>query len=267
MRKFSRAQLFILLCFFSSGFFLGSLFALARGEARTFDFKTEYIAPYVGGTYGLSAVGDMAYGGSSGNGGVTTDQKVSANASGEVGFMIPTSKFNIKFGVEFLAPRTLSGINGSSSSGTALFTLDSTVYAVIPMINFEYLAHQTPDSHFLIGLGGGMAYVTLENNYTMTTAGTTATGVGNTDEKGTGQAPVVQGYLGYETLITDNATLAFDIGYRYAPVSTINSTQNISAPAGTEVSGQPLVNMDGSNRSLNLSGPFVGLSFRFYIGG
>jgi hypothetical protein len=257
MKAFSGAIFFIGLC----------LFTPLKVGARTFDFKSERFAPYIGGTYGLSQVSDSAYEGSSGNGGVSTDQKVSMNMSGEIGFIFPSERFNFKLGLEFLAPKFLTGVNGTSSSGTNYFSLDSTLYATVPMATIEFLAFRTSESHMIIGIGGGMAFLTLENNYTMTAAGTTALGVGNTDEKGTGQAPAGQVYLGYEFLISDTATIAFNVGYRYIQFSQINSSQTLSAPSGSETSGQALVNMDGSNRTVNLSGPFGGLSLRFYFGG
>jgi hypothetical protein len=242
------------------------LFFSCVANARTFNFDTEHFATYVRGTYGPSSLGDSAFANSSGVG-ASTDRKVRSNFSGEVGFLLPYKTFNLRLSAEYLFPYHYSDIKGADSSGTTLYNLDSKVTAIIPMLNIEYLLRKSATSHFLIGAGGGLAFVSLDNEYTMQPAGTTAfPGVGDNKESATATALALQAYTGYEFLLSDSATLALDLGYRFCYVGSLKSTKDTTTFTGSETSGSDLKNSDGSNRTLNLGGPFVGLSLRFYLG-
>lgn len=241
------------------------LIMAARAQARVFDFISERVATYFGGTFGPSSVGDMAYGGSSGSG-VSFDKKTATNASGEFGLLLATPAANLKLGAEYLLPRNYSDIEGANAAGTPLFQLSSKIQAIIPMATLELLAFRTPTSRMLIGVGGGLAFVSLENTYTMTAAGSTALGVGDFTESAKASVTTLHFYTGYEALFTDTVTAAFTLGYRHIPVPSLKSTRDSTAISGAQTESSDLKNMDGGNRSLNLGGAYVGLNFRFYIG-
>lgn len=241
------------------------LLGASIAEARTFDFKNERFASYFGGTYGASAVGDNAYGNSSGNG-VTVDRRSAANASGELGFVISSPRANVRLGVEALFPRNYDDITGSDASGTALFTLKSKVMAFIPQAALEILFRPTAESRIIVGAGGGLAIVTLDNEYTMTSSGTTALGVGDFVESASARVGMGRAYVGYEFLFTDTVTLAAELGYRHLVVPSLKSTRNSTAISGTQSEGGDVLNMDGKPRSLDLGGAYAGVTFRFYIG-
>lgn len=234
-------------------------------EARVFDFKNERIATYFGGTFGPSSVGDTAYGASSGSD-ISVDKQISTNASGEIGLLLTTPKLNLKLGAELLLPKQYSDIEGTDAAGTSMFNLRSKIYALIPMATLEILAYQTPTSRLILAAGGGLAFVTLDNTYTMTSAGTTTLGVGDFTESASATVTALQVYTGYEMLFTDTVTAVFNLGYRHIPVPALKSSKATTAISGTQAEGDELKNMDGTSRSINLGGVFVGLSFRFYIG-
>ena len=239
-------------------------FYQASVEARVFDFKSEQLATYVRGTFGTSQLFATPYGNSSGTG-VTTDKKSTIAASGEIGVLLSSQRMNLRLGVEFLAPQRFADVVGKNSSGATYFDLNSQTYAVVPMANLEFLAQQTPTTRLIFGVGGGYAYTTLINKYTMTTAGQAALG-NDVTESAKAQSFAGQAYVGYETLFADTATVLFEAGYRYLPVAQLKSSVQAQAPAGTESPSSILINMDGTSRKIDLSGAYVGLSFRFYIG-
>lgn len=234
-------------------------------EARRFDFKDESLATYFRGTYSPSLVGDSAYGGSSGSG-MTFDKKVSANHGGEIGVLISGSRVNLKLAAELLLPRELSDIKGTDAGEVEQFSLASQLLAFVPSANLEFITYQTPTSRMVFGAGLGMGFVTLDNSYTMTPAGTASLGLGDFTESASGSSHMLQGYLGYEVLFTDIATVMFEVGYRHLKINELKSTKAVTTPTGAQTEGSVLTNMDGGNRTVNLSGPFAGLSFRFYIG-
>jgi hypothetical protein len=247
--------------------FLGSLFFLlpSPAQARVFSFKDETIATYFRGTFGNSAVAGTPYDASSGAG-VTVDKKSSRNVSADIGVLFAGQDMNFRLGVEFLMPQRFDTASGSNASGANYFSLDTQTFAFIPSANLEFLFKRSATAHGLLGLGAGYAFVSVSNHYTMTPAGTAALAVTDFSEAASARVLASQLYVGYETLFTDTVTAEFEAGYRYAPVTTLNSTTSATAISGSESAGKPLVNMDGSNRKVNLSGVFVGMSFRFYIG-
>lgn len=247
--------------------FLVAAFAVNRANARTFDFKTERLATYFGGSFGNSSLGSAPFGSSSGSG-ISTDQTISSTAGAEVGVLITGPKMGFRLGVELLEPKNYTGINGTNSSGATIFSLNSKVLAVMPMATLEFTLGSTATSKWLLDLGGGLAIVTLNNNYQLTTAGAAAypSLSSNFTESGTANSTAFELSTGYEVLITDTVTLDANIGYRYIAATTLNSSESITSFNGAENSGSLLVNNDGSSRTINLSSAFVGVNFRFYLG-
>ena len=163
-----------------------------------------------------------------------------------------------------MSPPELNAVT-KAACGTNYFTLDSQTLAYVPGVSFEYLAYRNSDSHALLGFGLGYAFVTLQNKYVMTAAGQSALGVGSYTEVARAQTMAAQVYSGYEINFTDMVTASFKLGYRYLPVTSLKSSQSSAAISGAETDGSTLVNMDGGNRRVNLSGVFVGVSFNFYL--
>ena len=247
---------------------LASVLALwpSAAEARKFDFKTETFATYFGGTFGNSKVGNQAYAGSSGTD-VTTDKTVQTTSSGDFGILLTGSKFAFRLGVEIIWPKAQTGIIGTNAAGTELFYLDSDIMALTPMANLELVAFQTSESRFSFGGGYGMAFVTLDNTYDMTPAGVTALGKDDFIESASARVPAMQGYMIFETLFTDTVTASITVGYRHIQVPSMKSTKATTALSGDQTDSTDIKNMDGTNRSFDLSGPFAGIAFRFYLGG
>jgi hypothetical protein len=252
--------------FFCNLFLFMFLFILSgpSAEARVFDLKSETFAIYLGGTLGTSNAGGGAYNLASGT---TTqfDKTIQSASSAEFGFLFSGSKFNLALGVEYLMPRTLTGINGTTVAGVSLFTLNTTLAAFMPEAAIELQIARTSSTRGVFGLGAGWASVTLANDYTMTTAGTTALGVGSYKEMASSTAWMYQSYIGWEFTFSDTATCVLQGGYRYLKVPNFTATQSVTAISGAEANGSPIVNMDGSARSVDLGGVFAGIVFRFFL--
>ncbi len=232
-------------------------------EARVFDFKNSSFGAFVGGSYGPSVAADMAYAGSSGSG-VGFDQTEQSNYSGEFGFLASTKQFNFKVYAEYLFPKHLSNVTGSNAAGTSLYNLDTSVSALIPTAVVEFAIKTGTTWRWLVGGGYGFAIANLVNKYTFTTAGQSF-GLSNFDETASSTAPLYLGYTGIEFQFTDIATIMLTAGYRYLRLDPWLSSETVTGFAGREAAGSTLVNRDGSNRSVNMSGPFGGICFRFYF--
>jgi len=243
------------------------LFAASTASARVFSYKDSSVAAYLRTTGGLSSLGKTPFAESSGDG-TSVDGTTKYQYSGEIGVLVATGKFNLRLGAEIIQHRPVSDAAGTDSDGDEMFKLTSSVSAFNPALTVEYTFNQQGNTRYYTMLGAGMADVTVENRYTMTTAGSAAfDNVTDYNELMSGSAISGLVGVGLETLFTDNVTFAIDAGYRYLQVSSLKykgDVNSILVPAGA-AKGDPVLNSDGSKRSLNMSGFTVGLNFRFYL--
>ncbi len=242
---------------------IGSLLAV-KAQARTFDLKSETFATYFGGSFGYSNLGDYAFG-QSGGAGVTTDQVVRSNYGGEFGFVFTTSNIGIRLSGEYLLGKALVGINGANASGASYYALDSRVTAIVPMVSLEVPIWKRPQSRISLGGGTGYAFVSLDQEYRMTAAGTAALGASDYIEKSSTRSLAWRVYLSGETTFVDTTTFCFEAGYRSIKVGSLASTKDTTAISGPQTIGSDVKNMDGSNRAFDLGGAYMSLLFRFYL--
>jgi hypothetical protein len=244
-------------------FLLGS-----NAVARKFDFKSEYFASYFRGTGGTSAVGDNAFKGAGGHSTEYTDS-VKYNFSGEIGFLInPVDKVTLRLGVELLQAKPLNDTKGTQNEQD-MFTLTSTVFVFNPLVTVEAAFLTTSKSRAFVYAGSGLANVTMDNQYSFTPLGQTSLGVASDYTEKT-EANLIYWHLGlgYEVLFVDNVTAAFDLGYRYLPIEELKYKADIDDMVdsiGSVNKGDVVMNQEGGPRTLDMSGPYIGLSFRFYI--
>lgn len=240
---------------------------LDSSEARVFDFKNEYLASYLRGTASSSVASDGAFG-SAGGSGTTFEDKVAYNFSGEIGFLLRFKNMvSFRVGMELLQTKPLVSISGKNASGVELFQLDSEVLILQPLATIEVDLSPTNESRTFLFLGGGLADFTLDNQFTMTSTGTSELG-GVTDfsEKATASRISAHAGIGYERLLADTATIALELGYRYLPSPDFKLDKSATTIAqGAVNKSDPLLNSDGSRREVNMSGIFASLGFRFYI--
>lgn len=232
-----------------------------------FSYKDAKLAAYLRATGGLSNLAQNAFKESIGDDD-TVDGTVKYFYSGEIGFMAALhSNLNVRIGAELLQHRPVSDAKGTSEAGDELYMLNSSVSAFIPNLTLEYTLPPTGNVRMYLLAGVGYADVTVENRFAMSTAGSAAYGVSDFNELMQGTATSYHLGTGIEFLFTDNVTCAMDIGYRMLQVANLKykgDVNSILAPAGA-AKGDPVLNADGSNRTLNLGGIQVGIGFRFYL--
>ena len=235
--------------------------------ARVFNFKNEYLASYLRATGGTSAAGSDAFSIAGGTDTVYADE-VAYNFSGEIGFLLRfKDRVTVRVGMEVLQTKPLNEISGKNPSGVNRFLLTSKVLVLQPVATIEVNLAPNPESRFYFFAGAGLSDVTMDNEFAMTATGTSELG-GITDfaEKTTAYGISGHGGVGYEILMADTVTVAFELGYRYLPVPKLEFKNDVTTIAqGAVVKGDTVLNYDSSKRSLDMSGPFVGLGFRFYI--
>jgi len=245
-------------------FVLACAFA-APAEARVFNYKDSGLAAYIRGTGGLSAVAKKPFAKSSG-----TDTSVDGESkyvySGEIGGMFRFGgNANLRIGAELIQHRPVKEASGTSAAGNERFTMDSSVFVFNPNITLEYVYSGAGNLRYYAAFGVGLADVTVENRYTMTTQGTTDLGVGSFNEKMAASTTSGHFMIGLETLFVDNATFSLDVGYRHLPVKSMKYKGDVANIVGGGTKGADALNHDGSKRSMDLGGLMVGVGFRFYM--
>lgn len=235
--------------------------------ARKFDFKNESLATYLKGTYGPSAVSQAPFGDSSGDSTASFDQKINTNYSGEFGVVFSTTHFNLRLAAEILLPSHISDVKGKDAAGDILFNLDTKTSALIPTVYVDIVGLRTNRSKAFVGAGVGYGYIKLENIYGFTSAGVSAyPGMSDFTEKAEGEAIASHLYAGYETLLADNATVVFDLGYRYLKANDLTHLSAATTFLGSVARGERVRKADGTARVIDMSSGYIGLAFRFYIG-
>ena len=99
----------------------------------------------------------------------------------------------------------------------------------------------------------------------MTSTGTSQFGNGDYIEEGTGYFIMGEAFGGYEFQFFDNVGFSLDAGYHYFTVGPLNANRNANTVRGAITQGSTLKNVDGTNRTVDLSGYFAAASLRIYI--
>lgn len=234
--------------------------------ARVFDFNKEIVASYLSINGGNSQLGNSAFSGV-GASDVQFDQTSDLNYGAEIGAIINLKYLNFRVGVGFLRPKSLVEARATDSTGTLLYKLNSDITAVMPLAGLEFFLEEKKRSRVSLALTGGLASVDMQNNYSFTSEGLAAYSL-SADYREQGQGSAYMGSIAiiYETLMTDTVTANFELGYRELIVESLVHKIDANTILGSVTAGDQVKNTDGSNRALNLSSYYIGVSFRFYIG-
>lgn len=240
-----------------------ALGASSLAEAKIFNINRESFAGYFSVGGGSSLMGDSALSGESGSG-VSFSQKSQYSYQGEFGFLYSVSLINLRFGIEILKPQVLEG-NASNTSG-ALYSYKNEIMGFAPKLGLEINLDRQVDSRSFVSFGAGIADVSLKTDYVLTSIGqSTYSGVSDHGIEAKGSGTTLSASLGYESLLTDSTTLAFEMGYRQLSIDKFKYSKSANTFTGSKSSGDVVVDSDGKNRKLDLGGFFIALGFRFYL--
>lgn len=245
--------------------FLSVCLLSSLAEARVFDFKNERFCSYLRYSYSPSKIAQTAFADSSGTG-VTFDQTVKLNHGGEFGFVYSTPVVSFLFGFEALKTQLLPNIVGTDAAGTTLYTFSSDVSGYVPKLGMEFTFTKWSTSRIYLATMTGTATMTLQNSYKLTADGTAAfPTVVDFREEAQGTANLNEVGLGYEGLMSDTTTYNLELGYRTMNVAKFKHNRAVETFNGGVNKGDPLVNADGSSRSIDFGGYYGSITFRFYI--
>ncbi|MGZ3773486.1 MAG: hypothetical protein ACXVCY_10805 [Pseudobdellovibrionaceae bacterium] len=238
------------------------MFATAA-QARVFNINNEAFAAYFAMTGGGSSLGTSAVDDESGTG-IKFTGGMKYNYTGEFGFLYAHPLVGLRFGFELIKPFTMES---TANNGTSdVYSLTSTIVGYAPKLTVDLNIHRTETSRSFVTASVGSASVTMTNEYTLTSAGQTAfPGVSNHTAESKGSGTLLEASLGYEGILTDTTTMLIEFGYRQLKIGNLKYEKDVTTFTGAKGSGTDVLNSSGVERSLDLSGAFVSLGFRFYM--
>jgi hypothetical protein len=232
-------------------------------QARVFNMAKESFAPYLRGTYTPLSMTDGVYSDALGANS-TAETKMKYDAAGEFGFIYGTPYLNMRFGLEYLMIPRVSE-NAVNSSGTALYAIDSQATVLTPKLDFEIPLRSWQTARLFLMFGGGYANLSSKTSYAFTSTGTTQYSLADFSESMKASTFMGETAVGFEGLMSDTTTYAFELGYRYMNFTSMKYSGSTTGFQGAVGTGDTALNSDGSKRTLNLSNIFVGFSFRFWL--
>lgn len=231
---------------------------------RVHDMGKESFATYIKANMGTSMVAKSAFKDSSGV--ITSfEDSVAYNYGGEFGMLFSMGRVVLRLSGDVVKPKQLSEIPGKAPNGIDLMTLRSDVLAITPKLTLEYSLGIGTGYRTFIAAGAGVSVVTIENEYKLNAFGSGAYGIGDFVEQGTAYAMLYEGSMGVEFFFADNATLLLDAGYRQLVADEFKHTRTATTFLGNVTPGSNMMNANRTKRTVDLSGPWAGLGFRFYL--
>lgn len=249
-------------------FFLIFMFSVpVVSSARVFNITEESFATYLKLSYGTGLENTLVSGADSSSGvDITLDPDHSYMSSGEWGFVYSNRVVGLRLAVELIRPPRWQEREAKNASGTSLYTLNADQSVFIPKAGLEINFTRTLHSRMFMYLGVGSGSLKSAHEYNFTTDGDGAYNpLTSFFEQVEGTAPLYEGSFGYEGLLADSTTYSFDIGYRYLEFSELKHTRATTGFGGTVADGDIAKNIDGTDRTLSLSGVYVGFALRWWL--
>lgn len=257
MKRFSQLLLLSLLVLL--------LAAGNKAEAKIFNFGAENFAPYIRGDFLQSSLEQTPFAQSSGTGN-SFDGKYGYVPTYEFGFLYSFQNVALKFGFGVIRPATLKDISATNSGGTELFQVDNEVSGYIPKVGLDFILKQWGQSRIFMGGEFGLANMTIQNSYAFTAAGLAAySGMSNFREEVSGSGFMQEYYLGYDWVAMDSTSIVFMGGFRTLKVNSFSHKLDVTSFQGAVTKGAEAKDDTGGARSMDLSGYFASIAFRFWL--
>lgn len=249
-------------------FFFLFLFFVFSAEAKVFSMGKSKFGSYLRSTYSPWANSESPFNQSSGNN-VRWGESFTNLLSYEFGVLYNTSQITWRFGLEIISPPSLSGVTGkdSATNSTIYYRMDSTLSAVNPKVGIEVNLKTWAKSRFWMYFDYGLANLTLGNTYRFTAAGTAQFPVPGADfrEEIKANSANYSGSFGFESLMSDNTTWCFELGYRMMQFSGLNHNVAATTFQGPVGVGSGATTNSGGARSLDMTGAFASFALRIWV--
>lgn len=240
-----------------------------ESEARIFNMGASRFGSYLRSSYSPWATPDAPFSQSSGSN-VGWSDSFTNLMSYEFGMLYNTSQITWRFGLEVIAPPNITAVSGKdSSTASTYYMMDSTVSVVNPKVGIEVNLKTWPTSRLWMYFDYGLANLTLSNTFRFTAAGLAQFPAPNPGadfrEEIKANSANYTGSFGFESLLSDNTTWCFELGYRMMQFSGL--THNVAANTfqGAVGIGSAANKNTGTGRTLDMSGAFASFMLRIWV--
>ncbi len=234
-------------------------FVTFRAEARVFNINSEKFASYFLLTGGPSAIKQNAFLNEVNTTNTFTGE-VAYNYTGEFGFLYSTPNVSLRFGFEIFKPPVMKSI-AASNGASDIYTLDSDITAYAPKLGIEINLQKTNTYRSFIMAYVGSGSASYKNDYTIISY----PGVSNHSVEAKGSGTLYGGTIGVESHMTDTTTYIFEFGYRQLKIGNFKYAKDVTTFSGSKIAGDPVLDANGASRSIDFSGGYISLGFRFYM--
>lgn len=236
--------------------------------AKIFNMGKSSFGSYLRSTYSPWGNSQTPFSQSSGTG-VSWNNGYTNMMSYEFGMLYNTATLTWRFGVEIFSPANLTGVTGkdSATNTTTYYTMDNTFSIVNPKIGIEVNLKTWPQSRLWMYFDYGLANLTLSNTFQFTAAGTAQfpTPGANFREEIKGNAGNYSAGMGFESLLSDNTTWCFELGYRMMQFSGLSHNVAANTFQGVVSSGGAANTNSGNGRDLSLSAVYAAFLLRIWV--
>jgi hypothetical protein len=232
---------------------------ISRAEARVFNINNEKFATYFLVTGGSSAIKQNAFI----NEANTTDTftgEAAHNFTGEFGFLYSTPNVSLRFGFEIFKPSALKAVPANNGT-TDIYTLNSDITGYAPKLGVEINLQKSSTYRSFLTAYVGSGSASYKNDYTIVSY----PGVADHSVEAKGSQTLYGGSLGVESHLTDTTTYIFEFGYRQMKIDNLKYSKGVTTFSGAKTAGDPVLDANGQARSLDFTGGYISLGFRFYL--
>jgi hypothetical protein len=175
------------------------------------------------------------------------------------------SKVLIKGGFELIYPHQMGSITGSDSGGTGFVSGKTFIYGMNPLVGIDVGFVTGHSYRVFAGTEVGYGLLRYKTTWTYLPAGTAA-GYSDFAERSSASSVSVNPYLGAEYTFVDIYGILIKAGYKYLKFSDIKASGSYTNGQNINVSpGERLLDLDGTARTVDLSGFTVIAAFRIYL--
>ncbi len=239
-------------------FLMVPIICASSAWARVFNLQKEKLSSYL--VAGMSQSNLKATPLTAESSAVSFTEVYSTITSGEFGITYGNGPFGFRFGFEIIKPLALTG-QGQDGAASDLYTYQTNINVMNPKIGADINVYTGQQFRLMLFGYYGLASYSNSMSYTNNTLG----GGAHTVEHRS-SAPCYGGGVAGEVAFFDTTTFIFDVAYRQLKFVNVKYGNSVTTlDGGAKVTGDPVLNDDGSPFQVDFTGVVINAGLRFYL--
>lgn len=227
-------------------------------QARVLSLSDEKFASYFSLEGGTSVLASSPYDENLAS--VTSfSQEYKTSLGGEFGFIYSSPYIAWRFSFNILKPSKLKETRAFAGTNVE-YIVESDITTIAPKLGIEIHLNKKPNYRFFLFGNLGSSNLTMSNTYTSATGG-----VADHTVQAKSSATETGGGIGFESSFVDTTAIVIELGYRNLKFKEVKYSKDVTTFQGAKTAGDMLMNLNGENKSLNFSGYYACIGFRFWL--